>query len=91
MLRKTDTAPLMFIACLCVVLLAGCSRTSIITRPGQPDYAAVAPVVVPPPVNTTGSIYQAGYAHTWFEDLKARRAAAYRAALASTLAEELTV
>ncbi len=73
MLRKTETAPLMFVVCLCILMLSGCSRTSIITRPGQPEYAPAAPVAMPPPVNNTGSIYMAGSARPWFEDIKARQ------------------
>jgi flagellar L-ring protein precursor FlgH len=68
-----ETAPLMFIICLCILFLSACSRTSIMTRPGQADYAPVEPIVPPPVVNNSGSIYTAGYARPWFEDIKARQ------------------
>lgn len=73
MLRRIEIAPFMFIVCLCILMLSGCSRTSIITRPGQPEYAPAAPVAMPPSANNTGSIYMAGHARPWFEDIKARQ------------------
>lgn len=73
MLRRMETAPLMFIVCLCIVLLSACSRTSIITRPGQAEYAPAEPIMPPPVVNNTGSIYAAAHARPWFEDIKARQ------------------
>ena len=73
MLRKMESAPLLFITCLCILMLSGCSRTSIMTRPGQPEFAPAAPVAIPAPVNNSGSIYMAGYARPWFEDIKARQ------------------
>ncbi len=72
MLRKIETAPLLFITCLCILLLSGCSTTSVMTRPGQPDYAPADPVIPPPVVNNSGSIYMAGYSRPLFEDIKAR-------------------
>lgn len=73
MLRRIEIAPFMFVVCLCILMLSGCSRTSIITRPGQPEYAPAAPVAMPPSANNTGSIYMAGHARPWFEDIKARQ------------------
>ena len=71
--HKLEITPLLFTVCLCVILLAGCGRTSVMTRPGQAAYAPAEPIVMPSPANNTGSIYMAGYAHTWFEDIKARQ------------------
>lgn len=73
MLRKMETAPLMFLVCLCIILLSGCSRTSVMARPGQVEYAPVEPMMPPAAVNTGGSIYTAAYARPWFEDIKARQ------------------
>ena len=73
MLREMKTAPLMFIVCLCILLMSACSRTSIVTRPGQVEYAPAEPVMPEQVVNTSGSIYASGNSRTWFEDIKARR------------------
>ena len=72
MLRNMITTTPMLIIGLFILPLAGCSNTSIITRQGQAEYAPATPMVKPPPVNTTGSIYMAGYSRPWFEDIKAR-------------------
>ena len=45
----------------------------MMARPGEAAYAPAAPIVPPPVVNNTGSIYTATYARPWFEDIKARQ------------------
>jgi flagellar L-ring protein FlgH len=54
-----------------LVLLAGCAEMRPQMR--DPTFAPVAPVNLKPPVQNTGSIYQAGYDMRLFEDNKAAR------------------
>ncbi len=54
---------------LALVVLAGCNSAPR----RDPAYAATRPVVPPPPPSGNGAIYQAGYEHSWFEDMRARR------------------
>ncbi|OQX38562.1 MAG: flagellar basal body L-ring protein [Candidatus Sedimenticola endophacoides] len=57
------------IVALAVLWLGGCN-----TAPQRdPAYAPVRPIVMPVPPQGNGAIYQAGYEHSWFEDLRARR------------------
>lgn len=50
-------------------LLGGC-----MTQPKRdPEYAPVPPVVPQRQVQQTGAIYQAGFEHSWFENVRARR------------------
>jgi flagellar L-ring protein precursor FlgH len=53
-----------------VALLAGCNATP---PKRDPEYAPVRPVVMTPPPRQSGSIYQAGFESSWFEDIRARR------------------
>ena len=73
MFRSTETTLPMLAVCICIILLAGCSRPSMLVRPGEAEYAPVEPIVPPPVVNNSGSIYTAAYARPWFEDIKARQ------------------
>lgn len=73
MLVKLETAPLIFMICLGILLLSGCSRPSMMVRPGEAEFAPTEPIVPPPVVNNSGSIYTATYAVPWFEDIKARQ------------------
>jgi flagellar L-ring protein precursor FlgH len=54
---------------LAATILAGCNSAP----KRDPEYAPVRPVVPAPPPQGNGSIYQAGYGITWFEDMRARR------------------
>ena len=55
------------------VVLSGCSTGSVLTRPGEPEYALAYPVAAPTPPQNTGSIYQSSVARPLFEDIKARQ------------------
>lgn len=51
------------------LLLAGCN-----TAPKRdPEFAAVPPAAIPPVPQGNGSIYQAGFERSWFENVRARR------------------
>lgn len=52
------------------LLLAGCNTTP---PKRDPEYAAAPPVAIPPVPRGNGSIYQAGYERSWFENVRARR------------------
>jgi flagellar L-ring protein precursor FlgH len=52
-----------------MALLAGCNSAP----KRDPGYAAVRPVVPPAAPQGNGAIYQAGFANSWFEDMRARR------------------
>jgi len=54
---------------LAALSLAGCNSAP----QRDPAYAPVRPVAMPSPPQGNGAIYQAGYEHAWFEDLRARR------------------
>jgi flagellar L-ring protein precursor FlgH len=49
--------------------LAGCQSAPV----RDPAYAPMRPVIPPPAPMGNGSIYQAGYERSWFEDMRARR------------------
>ena len=51
------------------LLLAGCQSEPV----RDPKFAPVAPLVPKPTVQTNGSIYQAGFERSWFENVRARR------------------
>lgn len=51
------------------MLLGGCNSTP--TR--DPAFAAVPPASIPPVPQGNGSIYQAGFERSWFENVRARR------------------
>ncbi|MCG8425953.1 MAG: flagellar basal body L-ring protein FlgH [Chromatiales bacterium] len=60
----------MVIALTGLALLAGCNTTP---PKRDPQYAPIRPAVMPEKPIGNGSIYQAGYERSWFEDLRARR------------------
>lgn len=51
------------------LLLAGCNSTP----KRDPEFAAVPPAEIPPVPSGNGSIYQAGFERSWFENVRARR------------------
>ncbi len=56
----------------CLAWLSGCSST-VLTRQGEAAFAPAPPMVPAAPIQNRGSIYVAGYATPWFEDIKARQ------------------
>ena len=50
-------------------LLAGCNSAP----KRDPEFAAVPPVLLAPPPQGSGAIYQPGYERSWFENVRARR------------------
>lgn len=54
---------------LAALLLVGCSATP----KRDPEFAAVPPAAIPPVPQGNGSIYQAGFERSWFENVRARR------------------
>ncbi len=54
---------------LLMALLAGCNSAPV----RDPAYAPIRPVVASPTPYGNGAIYQTGYEHSWFEDMRARR------------------
>ena len=54
---------------LFAALLSGCNTAPV----RDPAYAPIRPVVAAPKPEGNGAIYQAGYEHSWFEDMRARR------------------
>jgi len=54
---------------LLAALLSGCNTAPV----RDPAYAPIRPVVAAPKPEGNGAIYQAGYEHSWFEDMRARR------------------
>lgn len=55
------------------MLLSACGTGSMMTRPGDPEYAPVYPVSAPPAAENTGSIYLSSAPRPLFEDIKARQ------------------
>jgi flagellar L-ring protein precursor FlgH len=51
-------------------LMAGCQNTTPVR---DAAYAPIRPVMPPPAPRGNGAIYQTGYEHAWFEDIRARR------------------
>lgn len=54
---------------IAAALLAGCDSAP----KRDPEYAAVPPAAIPQPPQGNGSIYQAGFERSWFENVRARR------------------
>jgi flagellar L-ring protein precursor FlgH len=59
----------LIVLALAAVLLAGCNSAP----KRDPEYAAVPPAEIPSPPQGNGSIYQAGFERSWFENVRARR------------------
>lgn len=59
----------LMILALMASVLAGCQTNPV----RDPAYAPMRPVIPPPAPVGNGSIYQAGYERSWFEDMRARR------------------
>ena len=61
---------LVMVLAIAGLLLAGCNTTP---PKRDPEFAAAPPVAIPPVPRGNGSIYQAGYERSWFENVRARR------------------
>jgi len=59
----------MVLLLIAAVLLVGCNSTP----KRDPEFAAVPPASIPPMPQGNGSIYQAGFERSWFENVRARR------------------
>jgi flagellar L-ring protein precursor FlgH len=59
--------------CGCLLWLAGCTTGSVLTRPGEPEFAPARPVAQQPLVQHSGSIYMSSAPRPLFEDIKARQ------------------
>jgi len=55
-----------------LVLATGCSTPSMMTRRGEPDFAAAIPPQAAPIMPQNGAIYMTSYSKPLFEDIKAR-------------------
>jgi flagellar L-ring protein FlgH len=60
------------LSCILPLLLTGCINAAII-KPGDPRYAPITPSSLMPAPPSEGSIYQANYGATLWEDQRARR------------------
>jgi flagellar L-ring protein precursor FlgH len=54
---------------LVLIMLTGCDSTP----KRDPEFAATPPPAIPPVPRGNGSIYQAGFERSWFENVRARR------------------
>lgn len=72
MIHTVKSAALLLIQLLWMAGLAGCSSPMLV-KPGETEFAPVAPPEYAPLVQHNGSIYMAGYSKTWFEDITARQ------------------
>lgn len=58
----------------CLLLLAGCTTGSVLTRPGEAEFAPALPMVQQPVLQQhNGSIYMSSVPRPLFEDIKARQ------------------
>ncbi len=59
---------------LCVLaIVIGLNACTVMPQQNEPGYESVAPIAMVPPVQNTGSLYQAGYDMVLFEDQRASR------------------
>jgi len=73
MVRSIETAVLRLAVCCCILWQTGCSTGSVLTRPGEPEFAPVRPAMQQPAVQHNGSIYMSSVPRPLFEDIKARQ------------------
>jgi flagellar L-ring protein FlgH len=71
--KRIQEALLLTLWLLAGSLLQGCSNGTVLTRPGEAEYAATYPASVQATAPDSGSIYQASTSRPLFEDIKARR------------------
>ncbi len=66
--------PLRRLTLLVLLAVIATALTGCNSKPKRdPDFAAVEPVDIPPAPQGNGSIYQAGFERSWFENVRARR------------------
>lgn len=70
--RQRMTTAMMLSLLATIFTLAGCGSLRD-PKPNEPDFAPITPAMMQPPPNKTGSIYQAGYSMSLYEDNQARR------------------
>jgi len=73
MSRKPGTEVPKVVLCCCILWLAGCTTGSVLTRPGEPEFAPAVPLVRQPAEPHNGSIYMSSVPRPLFEDIKARQ------------------
>ena len=67
--HRTNSTKALLLLTIAAALLAGCNSTP----KRDPEFAAVAPASIPQAPQGNGSIYQAGFERSWFENVRARR------------------
>ena len=67
--HASSTLWLRLLLALILVVLAGCNSAP----KRDPEFAAVAPMSIPPVPQGNGSSFQAGFERAWFENIRARR------------------
>ena len=66
--RRGHRCTLIVLLAVAAALLAGCNSAP----KRDPEFAAVPPSAIPPVPQGNGSIYQAGFERSWFENVRAR-------------------
>jgi len=67
--RYSAGLKLLILLAIAAVLLTGCNTAPV----ADPAFAAVPPAAIPQAPQGNGSIYQAGFERSWFENVRARR------------------
>lgn len=67
--RYSTGLKLLILLAIAAVLLSGCNTAPV----ADPAFAAVPPAAIPQAPQGNGSIYQAGFERSWFENVRARR------------------
>lgn len=73
MSRNIGTEVLKLVVSCTIVWLTGCTTGSVLTRPGEAEFAPVQPLMPQPALQNNGSIYMSGVARPLFEDIVARQ------------------
>ena len=73
MIDKISNGMLKLVVCCSLMWLAGCTSSTMLTRPGEPDFAPAQPVMPQPVMQHNGSIYMSSVPRPLFEDIKARQ------------------
>ena len=73
MSRNIGTEVLKLVVSCTIVWLTGCTTGSVLTRPGEAEFAPVQPLMPQPALQNNGSIYMSGVARPLFKDIVARQ------------------